>query len=85
MKHISVYVHESYECSKLACVCVYIRMCIHLIHLIPFGVQTFFDGLASKELIADQQHAIGVRLPFDQPAQICILNFQILSFKKMNP
>ncbi len=67
------------------CVCVCIYMCIHLIHLIPFGVQTFFDGLASKELITDQQHAIGVRLPFDQPAQICILNFQILSFKKMNP
>ncbi len=95
MKHISVYVHESYECSKWVCVCVcvyiyiyiyiYIYVCIHLIHLIPFGVQTFFDGLASKELITDQQHAIGVRLPFDQPAQICILNFQILSFKKMNP
>ncbi len=65
--------------------CTDTHICIHLIHLIPFGVQTFFDGLASKELIADQQHAIGVRLPFDQSTQICILNFQILSFKKMNP
>lgn len=68
-------------------VCIYIftYVCIHLIHLIPFGVQTFFDGLASKELVADQQHAIWVRLPFDQPTQIRILNFQILSLKEINP
>lgn len=60
-------------------------VCVHLIHLVPFGVQTFFDGLASKELVADQQHAIWVRLAFDQPTQIRVLNFQILSLKEMNP
>jgi len=48
-------------------------------------MQTFFDGLASEELVADQQHAIWVRLTFDQPTQIRVLNFQILSLKEMNP
>lgn len=62
-------------------VCLY----IHLIHLVPLGVQTLFDGLASEELVADQQHAIWVRLAFDQSAKICVLYFQILSFNKINP
>lgn len=47
----------------------------HLVHFVPLGIKAFLNCLALKQLVADLQDTIGVRLAFDQPSQKCILPF----------
>lgn len=53
-----MYLYEYYKILYVLSMCT---LCLHLIHLVPFGFQTFFDGLASEVLVADQQPAIWIR------------------------
>lgn len=57
----------------------------HLVNFVPLGMEALLDRLALKELVADLQHAVRVRLALDQASEKLVLPFQVEGLQEVNP
>lgn len=56
-----------------------------LIHLIPGGIQVFFDGLASEGFTPNADLDVGVALAFQHAAYPIVFWNKILTCQQVNP
>lgn len=59
-------------------------MPFHLVNFIPFWLQALLDGLALKELVANLNNSVRVRLALNQASEVLILPLQILRFQEVD-
>lgn len=57
----------------------------HLVNFVPLWMEALLDRLALKELVADLQHAVRVRLALDQASEKFVLPFQVEGLQEVNP